>query len=56
MLEERAPSLGSGDGGQHVEVAADRHVRDREQLRQLADADGASPPDLLEDQHLSLPG
>ena len=40
--------------GERVEVAADRHLGDAEQLGQLAHAHGAVPADLLDDRHLAL--
>jgi hypothetical protein len=43
-------------GGQDVEVPADRHVGDAQQLRQLAHAHRSAPTHLLDDQHLTLGG
>ena len=54
---ERRPAvhlLDQPGGGQHVEIAAHRHLRDAEQLGQLADAHGALAADLLDDQLLAL--
>ena len=48
--------LHEAGSGERVEVAADRHLRDPEQLRQLAHADGSTPADLLDDRDLALAG
>ena len=46
--------LEQAGGGERVEVAADRHLGDGEQLGQLADAHGALAAELLDDQLLAL--
>jgi hypothetical protein len=40
--------------GQCLEVAADGHVRDVQQLRQLGDAHGATQPHLVENAVLAF--
>ena len=42
--------------GEHVDVAADRHLRDGEQAGELAHADAAFTADLVDDQLLALGG
>ena len=52
----RAPCRRGRPTASDVEVAADGHIRDGEQLGQLADAHRATAAELLEDQLLALSG
>jgi hypothetical protein len=42
--------------GQHVEIAADGHVRDVEQVRQLVHADGAARANFVQKEFLTMAG